>query len=75
MSVIHDEIANEIKTRSRYNWLGKKSNKFFLNLGKYRASLNTIRKVIHDAKEITDQKVCIFLFKETSWRKKTAKWQ
>ena len=28
---------------------------FFFNLEKYRASHNTIRKVIHDAQEITDQ--------------------
>ena len=46
-----------IKIRSRCNWyeLGEKSNKCFLNLEKYRANHHsTIRKVIHDAQEITD---------------------
>ena len=58
LGVIYDEIANGIKIRSRCGWyeLGEKSNKFFLNLQKYRASHNSIRKVIHDAQEITDHK-------------------
>ena len=44
LNVIYDEIANGIKIRSRCNWyeLGEKSNKFFLNLEKYRATHNTI---------------------------------
>ena len=56
LNVIYDERANGIKIRSRCNWyeLGEKSNKFFLNLEKYLASHNTIRKAIHDAHEITD---------------------
>ena len=56
LNVIYDDIANGIKIRSRCNWykLGKKSNNFFLDLEKYRASHNTIRKVTHDAQEITD---------------------
>ena len=37
-------------------WLDEKSNKLFLNLEKYQASDNTIRKVIPDAQEITDHK-------------------
>ena len=42
--------------RTRCNWyeLGETSNKFSLNLEKYRASHSTIRKVIYDAQEITD---------------------
>ena len=46
-NVIYNEIANETA-----NELGEKSNKFFGNLEKYRASHNTIKKVIHDAQEI-----------------------
>ena len=45
--------------------LGRNLISFFLNLEKYRASHNTMRKVIHDAQEITDhQKINnhIFLF-------------
>ena len=44
--------------RSRCNWyeLGENSNKFILNLEKYRASHNTIRNVIQGAQEITDHK-------------------
>ena len=55
LNVIYNEIADGIKIRSRCNWyeLGEKSNKFFLNLEKYQASHNTIRKVIHVAQEIT----------------------
>ena len=47
LNVFYYEIANE---------LGEKSNKFFLNLEKYRTHHNAIRKVIHDAQEITDHK-------------------
>ena len=55
INTIYDEIASGIKIRSRCNWceLGEKSNKFSLNLEKYRAGHNTTRKVIHDAQEIT----------------------
>ena len=67
LNIIYDEIANGIKIRSRCNWyeLGKKSNKFILDLEKYQANHNTIKKVIHDAQEITDHKKInnhIFLF-------------
>ena len=64
LDVIYDEMANGIKIRSRCNWygLGEKSNIFFLNLENYRASHN-IRKVIHDAQEITDhQKISNHIF-------------
>ena len=36
--------------------LGRNLIHFFKNLEQYRASCNTIRKVIHDAKEITDDR-------------------
>ena len=65
LNVIYDEIANGIKIRSTCNCyeLGEKSNKLFFNLEKYRASHNTIRKVIHDAQEITDhQKINNHIF-------------
>ena len=56
VNVIYDEIANAIKILSRCNWyeFGEKSNKFFLNLEKYRASDNTTMKVIRVTQEITD---------------------
>ena len=57
LNAIYDEIAAGIIIRSRCNWyeLGEKSNKFSLNLEKYRAIHSTIRKVICDAQEITDR--------------------
>ena len=56
LSKIYDEISNGIKVRSRCEWyeFGEKSNKFFLNLEKHRASQNTIKKIFCDGKEITD---------------------
>ena len=36
--------------------LGRNLIHFLKNLEQYRASCNTIRKVIHDAKEITDDR-------------------
>ena len=43
-----------MESKSEVDTTGEKSNKFFMNLEKYRASQNTIRKVIHHAQEITD---------------------
>ena len=56
--VIYNEITKGIKIRNRSNWyeLSEKSNKFFLNLEKYRANDNTTRRVNHDSQEITDHK-------------------
>ena len=53
-------------------------DKFFWILEKYRAIYHTIRKVIHDAQKITDNKklndrIFFFLY-EIHWRE-TAKWQ
>ena len=54
--VIYDEIAISVKIKNRGNLyeLGEKSNKLFLNLKKYRINHNIIRKVIHNAQEVTD---------------------
>ena len=40
LNTIYDEIGTGIKIRSRCNWyeFGEKSNKFFLNFEKHRAS-------------------------------------
>ena len=54
LNTIYDEIGTGIKIRSRCNWyeFGEKSNKFFLNLEKHRASQNTIKSLIKDKKQI-----------------------
>ena len=51
LNVIFSEIANGIKIRSRYNChelARNESNKFFLNLEKYRANHNILINMIHD---------------------------
>ena len=56
LNKIYHEISIGIKIRSRCDWyeFGEKSNKYFLNLEKHRASQNTVKKIISDKKEITD---------------------
>ena len=53
---IYGEISNVIKIRRRCNWyeLSEKSNKYFLNLEKSRASKNILRKICFETQEITD---------------------
>ena len=43
--------------------LARNRIQFFLNLEKYHASYNTIRKVIHNAPEVTDLKKIITFFR------------
>ena len=50
--------------------LARNRIQFFLNLEKYHASYNTIRKVIHNAPEVTDLKKNNHIF---SFYEKTAK--
>ena len=54
---IYDHIAEDTRIRSKCDWYehGKKSIKFFLNLEKQRGSQNTIKKLVVDDKEITEQ--------------------
>ena len=53
---IYDKIVEGNKVRSRCQWYeeGEKSNKFFLNLEKSRASQGLIRKVVNDEGEVND---------------------
>ena len=53
---IYDKIVEGNKVRSRCQWYeeGEKSNKFFLNLEKARASQGLIRKVVNDEGEVND---------------------
>ena len=54
---IYDHIAEGIRIRSKCDWYkhGQKSTNFFLNLEKQRGSQNTIKKLVIDDKEITEQ--------------------
>ena len=54
---IYDHIAEGIRIRSKCDWYehGEKSPNFFLNLEKQRGSQNTIKKLVIDDKEITEQ--------------------
>ena len=54
---IYDHIAEGIRIRSKCDWYeqSEKSTKFFLNLEKQRRSQNTIKKLVIDDKEITEQ--------------------
>ena len=54
---IYDHIAEGIRIRSKCDWYeqSEKSTKFFLNLEKQRGSQNTIKKLVIDDKEITEQ--------------------
>ena len=56
LSEFYDDISNGIKIRSKCNWyeFGEKSNKFFLNLEKHRATQNVVRKIISKDQEITE---------------------
>ena len=50
-------MAEVIRIRSKCDWYehGKKSTKFFLNLEKQQGAQNTIKKLIIDETEVTDQ--------------------
>ena len=54
---IYDHIAEGMRIRSKCDWYehGKKSTIFFFNLKKQRGSQNTIKKLVIDDKEITEQ--------------------
>ena len=54
---IYDHIAEGIRIRSKCDWYehGEKSTKFFLNLEKQGGSQNTIKKLVIDDKEMTEQ--------------------
>ena len=54
---IYDHIAEGIRIRSKCDWYehGEKSPIFFLNVEKQRGSQNTIKKLVTDDKEITEQ--------------------
>ena len=53
----YDNIATGVKIRSKCNWYqyGEKSTKYFLNLEKQKAVNGTVKKIIKDHIEITDQ--------------------
>ena len=58
LDLIYDHIAEGMRIRSKCNWYehGEKSKHFFfLNLEKQQGSQNTIKKLVVDDKEITDQ--------------------
>ena len=54
---MYDHIAEGIRIRSKCNWYehGEKSRKFFLNLDKQRGPQNSIKKLVIDNKEMTEQ--------------------
>ena len=54
---ICDHIAQRTRIRSKCDWYehGEKSTIFFLNLEKQQGSQNTLKKLVVDDKEITDQ--------------------
>ena len=60
LEAIYDHIAEGIRIRSKCDWYehGEKSTKFLLNLEKQRGAQNTIKKLIIDDTEVTDQ-TCI----------------
>ena len=57
LDVIYDHITEGMRIRSKCNWYkrGEKSKHFFLNLEKQRGSQSTIKKLVVDDKEITNQ--------------------
>ena len=57
LDVIYDQITEDMRIRSKCNWYehGEKSKHFFLNLEKQRGSQSTIKKLVVDDKEITNQ--------------------
>ena len=54
---IDDHIAEGMQVRSKCDWYkhSEKSTKYFLNLEKRRGCQNTIKKLVIDDKEITEQ--------------------
>ena len=54
---MYDHIAEGIRIRSKCNWYenGEKSRKLFLNLDKQRGPQNSIKKLVIDNKEMTEQ--------------------
>ena len=74
LDVIYDHITEGMLIRSKCNGYehSKKSTKFFLNLEKQQGVQNTIKKLIVDDKETTDQThilECIKEFYETLFKK------
>ena len=57
LDVIYDHITEGMRIRSKCNWYehGEKSKHLFFNLEKQRGSQNTIKKLVVDDKEITNQ--------------------
>ena len=57
LDVIYDHITEDMRIRSKCNWYehGENSKHFFFNLEKQRGSQNTIKKLVVDDKEITNQ--------------------
>ena len=57
LDVIYDHITEGMRIRSKWNWYehGEKSKHLFFNLEKQRGSQNTIKKLVVDDKEITNQ--------------------
>ena len=53
----YDNMATGVKIRSKCDWYqyGEKSTKYFLNLEKQKAVNGTVKKIIKDHIEITDQ--------------------
>ena len=74
LDAINKTITGVIRIRSRCDWHkhSKKSTKLFLNLEKLKGDQNTIKKLIVDDEEITDQTrilECIREFYETLFKK------
>ena len=57
LDVIYDHITEGMRIRSKCNWYehGENSKHLFFNLEKQRGSQNTIKKLVVDDKEITNQ--------------------
>ena len=57
LETFYDNIATGVKIRSKCDWYkyGEKSTKYFLNLEKQKAVNGTVKKIIKDHIEITDQ--------------------
>ena len=57
LETFYDNIATGVKIRSKCNWYqyGEKSTEYFLNLEKQKAVNCTIKKIIKNDVEITDQ--------------------
>ena len=62
---IYEFIAEGIKIQSKCSWYehGEKSTKYFLNLEKKRGSLNCVKKLIVDGKEIENKSDILKSFK------------